>query len=103
MPRSKTLAKRPNHVRPEDRQYSKAFRARVQRLVFAKMKAHQAEDDQRERERATAQEKAPDLTTGGSSNIVIPGEDPGPPEAHAPAEVPVRRAVRLTGMTVFND
>ena len=79
MPRSKTLARGPNYIRPEDRQYSKAFRARVQRLVFAKMKAHQAEDDRRERERAAAQEKAPDLSPEGFDYAVIPVEDPGPP------------------------
>jgi F0F1-type ATP synthase gamma subunit len=80
MPRSKTLAKRPNYVRPENRQYSKAFRARVQRLVFAKMKAHQAaEDAQRQRAMDAAQEKAPGLAAEGSSNSVIPSEDPGPP------------------------
>jgi len=79
MPRSKTLAKRPNYVRPENRQYSKAFRARVQRLVFAKMNAHQVEDERRERERATAQEKAPGLEAEGSVDLVIPGQDPGPP------------------------
>jgi hypothetical protein len=79
VPRSKTLAKRPNYVRPEDRQFSKAFRARVQRLVFAKMKAHRAEDDRREREQAAAQEKAPGLEAEGSVDLVIPGQDPGPP------------------------
>jgi hypothetical protein len=77
MPRSKTRAI--NRLRPEDHWASKPFRARVQRLVFAKMKAHQAEEDRRERERATAQEKAPGLAAEGFIDLVIPGQDPGPP------------------------
>jgi len=34
-----------------------------------------------QKRRDAAQEKAPDLSTGDSFAIVIPGEDPGPPEA----------------------
>ena len=65
MPRSKTRAIR--RARPENLWGSKALRARVQRLVFAKMKAHQAaEDAQRQRAVDAAQEKAPDLATEGS-------------------------------------
>ncbi|WP_454715367.1 hypothetical protein [Caulobacter segnis] len=48
-------------------------------------------------------EKAPGLATGGSSNVVIPGEDPGPQETQALAAVPDRRATRLSGMTAFTD
>lgn len=49
------------------------------------------------------QEKAPGLATEGFSDVVIPGEDPGPPETQPPAVVPARRATRLAGMTVFTD
>ena len=48
-------------------------------------------------------EKAPDLATGGSPTVVIPGEDPGPPEPQALAKAPVLRAAHWTGVTVFND
>jgi hypothetical protein len=72
MPRSKTRAI--GRSRPENLWGSKAFRARVQRLLYAKIKARHAEEDRREHERAAAQEKAPDLATGGSDWDVILAE-----------------------------
>jgi ribosomal protein S3AE len=86
MPRSKTRAI--GRPRPENLWGSKALRARVRRLVFAKMKAHQAaEDAQRQSAVDAAQEKAPGLATEGSVDLVIPD----------------RRATRLSGMTAFTD
>jgi hypothetical protein len=101
MPRSKTRAI--DRPRPKDLWGSKAFRARVQRLLYAKLKAGDAEDAERQRAKDVAQEKAPDLATGGSVNVVILGKDPGPQETQALAAVPDRRATRLSGMTAFTD
>ena len=53
--------------------------------------AYVAELVEQKRQHA-AKEKAPGLATGGSSNVVIPGEDPGPPETQTLAEVPARHA-----------
>jgi hypothetical protein len=55
----------------------------------------------------SAHEKAPGLATGGSSNSVILGENPRPPETQALAAVPDRRATPPAqgrgGMTALTD
>ena len=58
-----------------------AFRARVHRLSFAITKKRLiAEGVARQRASASAHEKAPDLSTEGFDDAVIPAVEPGPPK-----------------------
>jgi hypothetical protein len=43
--------------------------------------------------------RAPENST---NSAVIPGKDPEPPETHALAAIPARRATRLAGTTVYS-
>ncbi|WP_419251622.1 hypothetical protein ACN2C6_09685 [Caulobacter sp. ErkDOM-YI] len=82
MPRSKTRALIRAGYDPETSWTStstKEFRARVQRLSFAITKRHIAEAAARQRALAAAHEKAPDLSTEGFNDLVIPAEEPRPP------------------------
>ncbi len=79
MPRSKTRALMHPRLAPEEHWASKALRARVKRLSFAITKRHIAEAAARQRALAAAHEKAPDLSTGGFNDLVIPAEEPRPP------------------------
>lgn len=99
MPRSRTRARHP--FNPE---WPRARAAQLYREVDRRLtKLYAGEKRQHQRSVEAAKKKALGLAAEGSSNLVIPGEDPEPPETYSPAEAPVRRAARWTGMTVLND
>ena len=81
MPRTKTrILMNPYRLRPEDHWASKAFRARVQRLSYARAKKRLADE-------AAAQQNAPDPATGGVDR----------------ESLPARPFARPSGVTILED
>lgn len=72
-------------------------------LRFAEILAEKKREEENDDRPPYVKEKVPGLATEDSSDAVIPGEDPGPPETLARTAVPDRRAARLSGMTVLTD
>ena len=89
---------------PPDTAWPPARKAQLRRNVWKKMRKFRASA---EYARMVVKEKAPGLATEGSVDLVIPGEDPGPPETQALAAVPARRATPPAqgrgGTTVLTD
>ena len=104
MPRTRTKPRR-----AIDPGWSRERKAQLRRTVRQRLKAFAASGEYRwmleqdaAKEAKAAKEKAPGLTTEGSSDPVIPGEDPGPQETQALAATPARPC-RPSGITALTD